>query len=87
MNGIFKGLLALDICYDDPVDFVIRWQDQVNVTSRIPFICIANDKKPGGDWETGVVSVTSRAPFRDPGRARSRPGLGLAHVTSQWVVN
>jgi len=26
----------------------------------IPFICAANDKRPGGDWETGVVGYEER---------------------------
>lgn len=30
--------------------------------SRIPFICAANDKRPGGDWETGVVGTLYTPP-------------------------
>lgn len=40
------------------MDFTIEWEEQVN--QRIPLICAANDKKPGGDWETGVVGYEER---------------------------
>ncbi|KAL7619693.1 hypothetical protein AAE478_010235 [Parahypoxylon ruwenzoriense] len=46
------------ICPGDPVDFAINWKEKVNI--RIPFICAANDKRPGGDWETGVVGYEER---------------------------
>ncbi|KAI0015770.1 hypothetical protein F4780DRAFT_45203 [Xylariomycetidae sp. FL0641] len=42
----------------DPVDFTVEWMQRVN--DRIPFICAANDKRPGGDWETGVVGYEER---------------------------
>ncbi len=28
--------------------------------TRIPFICVANDKRAGGDWETGVTGYEER---------------------------
>ncbi|KAI1332295.1 hypothetical protein F5Y16DRAFT_407578 [Xylariaceae sp. FL0255] len=42
----------------DPVDFAIDWRGRVH--TRIPFICTANDKRAGGDWETGVVGYEER---------------------------
>ncbi|KAK3305769.1 uncharacterized protein B0T15DRAFT_209262 [Chaetomium strumarium] len=43
----------------DPVDFALNWiPDAPQCT--IPFICAANDKRPGGDWETGVVGYEER---------------------------
>ncbi|KAI8627106.1 hypothetical protein F5Y19DRAFT_179552 [Xylariaceae sp. FL1651] len=42
----------------DPVDFTIDWRERVQ--TRIPFICAANDKRAGGDWETGVVGYEER---------------------------
>ncbi|KAI1339673.1 hypothetical protein F5Y15DRAFT_415592 [Xylariaceae sp. FL0016] len=46
------------ICLGDPVDFSISWQEKVS--ERIPFICTANDKRAGGDWETGVIGYEER---------------------------
>ncbi|KXJ90320.1 hypothetical protein Micbo1qcDRAFT_149230 [Microdochium bolleyi] len=48
------------ICHADPVDFTLRWQQHVQIPTRIPFLCTANDKRPGGDWETGVVGYEER---------------------------
>ncbi|KAL2137104.1 hypothetical protein VTI74DRAFT_8736 [Chaetomium olivicolor] len=42
----------------DPVDFALSWVAQAQCA--IPFICAANDKRPGGDWETGVVGYEER---------------------------
>ena len=36
----------------------MEWVDQTGCA--IPFICAANDKRPGGDWETGVVGYEER---------------------------
>jgi hypothetical protein len=47
-----------DIENKDPVDFLIEAGDsggrELNdlTPMRIPLICAANDKRPGGDWET-----------------------------------
>lgn len=46
-----------DVRTGDPMDFAVSWQDRVG--SRVPFVCAANEKKPGGDWETGAVSTLS----------------------------
>ncbi|KAI0148552.1 hypothetical protein GGR57DRAFT_233994 [Xylariaceae sp. FL1272] len=46
------------VCAGDPVDFTIDWEARVQ--DRIPFICAANDKRAGGDWETGVVGYEER---------------------------
>ncbi|KAM7187437.1 hypothetical protein V8F33_011253 [Rhypophila sp. PSN 637] len=42
----------------DPVDCALNWATQEN--GRIPFICAANDKRAGGDWETGVLGYEER---------------------------
>ncbi|KAF2967458.1 hypothetical protein GQX73_g6074 [Xylaria multiplex] len=46
------------VCAGDPVDFTIDWKERVR--TRIPFICAANDKRAGGDWETGVIGYEER---------------------------
>ncbi|KAI0912713.1 hypothetical protein F4824DRAFT_487928 [Ustulina deusta] len=46
------------VCTGDPVDFAIDWKERVR--TRIPFICVANDKRAGGDWETGVTGYEER---------------------------
>lgn len=39
----------------DPVDVALGWASQSAPNGTgVPFICAANDKRPGGDWETGV---------------------------------
>ncbi|KAG9235315.1 hypothetical protein BJ875DRAFT_276783 [Amylocarpus encephaloides] len=38
----------------DPVDFALEWAPTEPVA--IPVIMPANDKRPGGDWEAGVMS-------------------------------
>ncbi|KAI0427878.1 hypothetical protein F5Y09DRAFT_15623 [Xylaria sp. FL1042] len=43
------------VCHGDPVDFTIDWKERVR--TRIPFICVANEKRPGGDWEIGVTGT------------------------------
>ncbi|KAL2151311.1 hypothetical protein VTH82DRAFT_6409 [Thermothelomyces myriococcoides] len=42
----------------DPVDTALNWVDPAG--GAVPFICAANDKRPGGDWETGVVGYEER---------------------------
>ncbi|KAK3376682.1 hypothetical protein B0T24DRAFT_225843 [Lasiosphaeria ovina] len=42
----------------DPVDTALNWAKTINC--QIPFICPANDKRPGGDWETGVAGYEER---------------------------
>lgn len=31
-----------------------------NNNTKVAFICAANEKRPGGDWETGVVGYEER---------------------------
>ncbi|CAJ2509066.1 Uu.00g140920.m01.CDS01 [Anthostomella pinea] len=63
------------VCPGDPVDFTIDWKERVS--TRIPFICAANDKRPGGDWETGVVGYEERLCRRSNLSATlSTPGPG-----------
>ncbi|KAK4100354.1 hypothetical protein N658DRAFT_427906 [Parathielavia hyrcaniae] len=42
----------------DPVNTAMDWATTAGCA--IPFICAANDKRPGGDWETGVVGYEER---------------------------
>ncbi|SPO07600.1 uncharacterized protein DNG_10295 [Cephalotrichum gorgonifer] len=48
----------------DPVDFAMRMAasetDRTGEEVRVPFICAANEKRPGGDWETGVAGYEER---------------------------
>ncbi|KAI0390498.1 hypothetical protein F5Y17DRAFT_56005 [Xylariaceae sp. FL0594] len=68
----------------DPVDFTIGWKDRVQ--TRIPFICAANDKRPGGDWETGVVGYEERLCRRSTLSATlSMPGPG-SQVASNYPI-
>ncbi|KAJ8129731.1 hypothetical protein O1611_g3899 [Lasiodiplodia mahajangana] len=46
------------VCAGDPVDFALDWEARVQ--TRIPFICVANDKRPGGDWETAAAGYEER---------------------------
>lgn len=43
----------------DPVKMALEWEahlaTQSGESALVPFICAANDKRPGGDWETGVI--------------------------------
>ncbi|KAI0179759.1 hypothetical protein GGR52DRAFT_568527 [Hypoxylon sp. FL1284] len=65
------------VCPGDPVDFTIDWKNKVDL--RIPFLCAANDKRPGGDWETGVVGYEERLCRRSTLSATlSTPGPGSA---------
>ncbi|KAK5654310.1 hypothetical protein OQA88_7488 [Cercophora sp. LCS_1] len=42
----------------DPVDGALGWQRETQCS--IPFICAANDGRPGGDWETGAAGYEER---------------------------
>ncbi|KUI63140.1 hypothetical protein VP1G_10252 [Cytospora mali] len=63
----------------DPVDFAIGWAATNN--TKVAFICAANEKRPGGDWETGVVGYEERlcrrsslsATIATPGPAKYAP--------------
>ncbi|GJD00128.1 mitochondrial chaperone bcs1 [Colletotrichum higginsianum] len=50
---ISSDLPKFYVVHSDPVDCALGWAQTEGV--RIPFICAANEKRPGGDWETGVV--------------------------------
>jgi len=56
---------VIDVWQGDPVDAATDWAETQSTpggkTVRIPFICAANDKRAGGDWETGVVGYEVRA--------------------------
>ena len=53
-----------DVRRGDPVDFAVVWprflRDTYGVSSEIPFICAANDKRAGGDWETATAGYEER---------------------------
>jgi len=42
----------------DPVDAALDWARHIG--HKVPFICAANEKRAGGDWETGVVGYEER---------------------------
>ncbi|CAK7199822.1 hypothetical protein SEUCBS139899_002508 [Sporothrix eucalyptigena] len=48
----------------DPAMMAIDWANhlhsQTGEAVPVPFICSANDKRPGGDWETGVSGSEER---------------------------
>ncbi|AEO68040.1 uncharacterized protein THITE_2117343 [Thermothielavioides terrestris NRRL 8126] len=46
------------VYHAEPVDFALEWVARAQCA--IPLICAANDKRPGGDWETGVVGYEER---------------------------
>lgn len=62
----FKLTGLTDVYNDDPVDFAIRWAT-MNETP-VAFICAANDKRPGGDWEVSNPDARDRA--HGPGSER-----------------
>jgi hypothetical protein len=38
----------------DPVDVALSWATANEKEGEIPVINMANDKKPGGDWESSL---------------------------------
>lgn len=42
----------------DPVDGAVNWARESGI--EIPFICSANDGRPGGDWETASAGYEER---------------------------
>ncbi|KAI2603600.1 uncharacterized protein GGS25DRAFT_528717 [Hypoxylon fragiforme] len=84
MTGFAPSPPEFYICPGDPVDFTINWKNKVNI--RIPFICAANDKRPGGDWETGVVGYEERLCRRSTLSATlNTPGPG-SEVDSNYPI-
>ena len=47
-----------DVNPGDPVDGAVNWAREAGV--EVPFICSANDGRPGGDWETGAAGYEER---------------------------
>lgn len=47
-----------DVNTGDPVDGALNWAMETQCS--IPFICPANDTRPGGDWETGAAGYEER---------------------------
>lgn len=57
----------------------LAWQMQAG--AKIPFICAANDKRPGGDWETGAHGYEERLCRRSTLAAcLSTPAPGYEHI-------
>jgi hypothetical protein len=48
----------LDVNIGDPADGALNWASETQIC--IPFICPANDQRPGGDWETGAAGYEER---------------------------
>jgi hypothetical protein len=48
----------LDVNIGDPADGALNWASEAQIC--IPFICPANDLRPGGDWETGAAGYEER---------------------------
>lgn len=74
----------------DPVDFALHMAAtetaRTGESVRVPFVCAANDKRPGGDWETGVVGYEERLCRRSTlSAALSTPGPGSA-VASNYPI-
>ncbi|KAH8888659.1 hypothetical protein GQ53DRAFT_244696 [Thozetella sp. PMI_491] len=68
----------------DPVECALSWQARDGL--RVPFICAANDKRPGGDWETGVVGYEERLCRRSTLSATlATPGPG-SHVNAHYPI-
>jgi uncharacterized protein (TIGR02452 family) len=55
---------SFQVLKGDPVDITIimatQETDRLGEEVRIPFVCAANEKRPGGDWETGVAGYEER---------------------------
>ncbi|KAI2627842.1 hypothetical protein GGR54DRAFT_435488 [Hypoxylon sp. NC1633] len=84
MSGFSPSPPEFYIYSGDPVDFTIDWQEKVG--TRIPFICTANDKRAGGDWETGVVGYEERLCRRSTLSATlGTPGPG-SEVESNYPI-
>ena len=47
-----------DVYPGDPADGAANWAKEAGI--EIPFICSANDGRPGGDWETGAAGYEER---------------------------
>ncbi|PKS11194.1 hypothetical protein jhhlp_002955 [Lomentospora prolificans] len=65
----------------DPIDFALHVARTESARTghhvRVPFICAANEKRPGGDWETGVVGYEERLCRRSTlSAALATPGPG-----------
>lgn len=44
-GGIIEG---------DPVDVALDWANKNKKRGEVPVISMANEKRPGGDWEAGT---------------------------------
>lgn len=65
---------------------------------RVPFICAANERRPGGDWETGCagyeekfcrrsnLSATLSNPWPNTGEASNYPIPSAGGILSDYVV-
>lgn len=56
VKGCFKAYFSRVAFYErDPIDLALDWVEP-NAPIAIPVIMPANEKRPGGDWEAGVMA-------------------------------
>lgn len=55
-NSQFRTRVA--VVEGDPVDYALGWSHHVypNSAKRIPVVNMANEKRAGGDWESGLMA-------------------------------
>ncbi|CAK7564297.1 MAG: hypothetical protein SEPTF4163_002186 [Sporothrix epigloea] len=60
----YSRMPSFFVRHGDPVTAAIDWAYQmfgeIGQPVAVPLICSANDKRPGGDWETGVAGSEER---------------------------
>ena len=86
----FPSPPAFHVTCGDPVDFALQMAasetERTGAITRVPFVCAANEKRPGGDWETGVVGYEERLCRRSTlSAALSTPGPGSS-VASNYPI-
>ncbi|KAL2753183.1 hypothetical protein ACRALDRAFT_1077645 [Sodiomyces alcalophilus JCM 7366] len=78
---IHPDLPKFHVYLGDPVNIAISWAESLG--TPVPFICAANEKRPGGDWETGVVGYEERLCRRSNLYATlSNPGPNSYHQSN-----
>lgn len=86
----FPSPPTFHITTGDPVDFALHMARtetaRTGESVSVPFICAANEKRPGGDWETGVVGYEERLCRRSTlSAALATPGPG-SMVESNYPI-
>lgn len=68
----YSRMPSFFVRHGDPVTAAIDWAYQmfgeIGQPVAVPLICSANDKRPGGDWETGVAGSEVRYSIDSGGR-------------------